>query len=119
MNSSHMEGMIAKYLHPVDESLTRLINRLSKKVVISPSDYDSILNNLKKFSQGDQLKSTMTTSNYDGTFIESSLDKENSEIERQAGTQKERWSNLIRSHVPYVRNGSIISDMISREVYEI
>jgi hypothetical protein len=59
------------------------------------------------------------TSNYDGTFIESLLDKENSEIERQAGMRKERWRNLIRSHVPYVRNGSIICDMISREVHEI
>jgi len=59
------------------------------------------------------------TSNYDGTFIENSLNKENSEIERQTGMQKERWRNLIRSHVPYVRNGSILCDMISREIYEI
>jgi hypothetical protein len=118
-NSTHMEGRIAKYLHPIDESLTRLINRLSKKIVISPSDYSDIIKNLKNFSQGDQLKPTIMTSNYDGTFIESSLDKENSEIERQASIQQERWRNLIRSHVPYVRNGSIICDMISREVYEI
>ena len=118
-NPGHMEGRIAKYLHPIDESLTRLINRLSKKVVISPTDYSSILNSLKNFSQSDQSEPPLMTSNYDGTFIESSLDKENSEIERQAGMQKERWGNLIRSHVPYVRNGSIICDMISREVYEI
>jgi len=52
-NASHMEGRIAKILHPVDESLTRLINRLSKKVVISATDYSSILNTLKKFSQSD------------------------------------------------------------------
>jgi hypothetical protein len=118
-NASHMVGRIAKYLHPVDESLTRLINRLSKIVVISPTDYSSILNSLKKFSQSDQLEPHIMTSNYDGTFIESLLDKESSEIERQAGMRKERWRNLIRSHVPYVRNGSIICDMISREVQEI
>src|SRR5215217_989797 len=118
MNAGHMEGVIAKYLHPMDESLTRLINRLSKKVVISPSSYSSVLNDLKRLSKGDQLKSVMATSNYDGTFIQSLIDKENSEIESQAGVQKERWRNLIRSHVPYVRNGSIIPDMISKEVYE-
>ncbi len=110
-----MEGVIAKYLHPVDESLTRLFYRLYRKS-IKGTRYTDIIKNLTKIATSSRY--AVGQSLIEGKKFEKMFNSGTASYERKAVEGTERWSNLIRSHVPYVRNGHIVPEMISTDVRE-
>jgi hypothetical protein len=54
-----------------------------------------------------------------GTMIESEVVQENSEIEKSLNKEPSRWKNFLRSHVPYVLNGYIVQNLVSKDVRTI
>jgi hypothetical protein len=104
-DNTNMIGMVAKLFHPIDESLARLCNRN-----FVSNNYESIIRNLQKI-----------LSPYKNTDISHGLLYiEGEEIEKAIQNRKsmeiERGKSFFRSHVPYVRNGDILSNMISNIV---
>jgi hypothetical protein len=103
-DNTNMIGIVAKLFHPIDESLARLCNRN-----FVDNKYENIINDLQKI--------TSLSKNFD---FSKSVYVEGEEIEQSIlNRQKmpvERGKNFFRSHVPYVRNGYILSNMISHIV---
>lgn len=104
-DDSHMIGIIAKLLHPVDESLSRLFSR-----DFIDNKYEGIIDNLRKM-----------TSLTDHVDMKSELIYiKGEEMDNMIKTKKNITAtmrgNFFRSHVPYVRNADILSSMISHIV---
>ena len=98
-----MEGFIAKLLHPLDQSLARLLNRH-----FVDNNYKDIINNLRKItSLSENLDSKPDLIYVRGEEIEETVQ------EQQEKDIVARGRNFFRSHVPYVRNADILSNMIS------
>jgi hypothetical protein len=101
-DNTNMIGVIAKALHPIEESLGRLFNRNFVE-----NKYEDIITDLSKItslSKNFNPQSICT----DGEVIDTSL--QNRKIPLVRGR------NFFRSHVPYVRNGNILTNMISHVV---
>ena len=102
---TNMIGIVAKLFHPVDESLSRLCNRH-----FVDNKYENIISDLRKIvSLSDNFNLNPNSVYLQGEDIEESI--HNREI-----IPVTRGKNFFRSHVPYVRNGSILSNMISHIV---
>jgi hypothetical protein len=99
-----MIGIVAKLFHPIDESLARLCNRN-----FVDNKYENIINDLQKI--------TSLSEDFD---LSKSIYVEGEEIEQSIQNRQkmpvQRGKNFFRSHVPYVRNGYILSNMISHIV---
>jgi len=101
----NMVGVVAKLFHPIDESLARLCNRNFVE-----NKYENILNDLQKITTlPENFHSKFKPVYVDGKEIEDSIQKR----QKIPGV---RGKNFFRSHVPYVRNGYILSNMISHIV---
>lgn len=97
-----MEGIIAKLLHPLDQSLSRLLNRHFVN-----NNYEDIINNLQKIiSLSENFDSKPDLIYVRGEEIEETVKEQEKDIVA-------RGRNFFRSHVPYVRNADILSNMIS------
>ena len=104
-DSTHMIGVVAKLFHPIDESLSRLCNRN-----FIDNKYENILTDLTKIvSLSENFDLTPNLMYLQGEEIEESI--HNRELMPVL-----RGKNFFRSHVPYVRNGNILSNMISHIV---
>ena len=103
-NNTNMIGIVAKLFHPIDESLARLCNRN-----FIDNKYENIINDLQKI--------TSLSEDFD---LSKSIYVEGEEIEQSIQNRQkmpvQRGKNFFRSHVPYVRNGYILSNMISHIV---
>jgi hypothetical protein len=103
-NNTNMIGIVAKLFHPIDESLARLCNRN-----FVDNNYKNIINDLQKI--------TSLSEDFD---LSKSIYVEGEEIEQSIQNRQkmpvQRGKNFFRSHVPYVRNGYILSNMISHIV---
>jgi hypothetical protein len=100
-----MEGIIAKLLHPLDQSLSRLLNRH-----FVDNNYEDIINNLEKItSLSENLDSEPDLIYVKGTEFEETVQELQKDIVA-------RGRNFFRSHVPYIRNAVILSNMISHVV---
>ena len=101
-DNRNMIGIVAKLFHPIDESLARLCNRN-----FVDNKYENIINDLQK----------ITSLSEDFDFDSKSIYVEGEEIEQSIQNRQkmpvQRGKNFFRSHVPYVRNGYILSNMIS------
>jgi hypothetical protein len=101
---TNMIGIVAKLFHPIDESLARLCNRN-----FVDNKYQNIINDLQKI--------TSLSEDFD---LSKSIYVEGEEIEQSIQNRQkmpvQRGKNFFRSHVPYVRNGYILSNMISHIV---
>jgi hypothetical protein len=88
----------------MDESLARLCNRN-----FVDNKYENIINDLQKI--------TSLSEDFD---LSKSIYVEGEEIEQSIQNRQkmpvQRGKNFFRSHVPYVRNGYILSNMISHIV---
>ncbi len=100
-NNLPMKGIIAKFVHPIGESLSRLLNR-----ELVSNRYENILKELRKIS----LESSKVVK-------QEMIYSTGEEIERMMQINKnmtvKKGTNIFRSHVPYVRNADILSNMIS------
>ena len=104
-DNTNMIGIVAKLFHPIDESLARLCNRN-----FVDNKYENIINDLQKItSLSENFDSKFKSIYIDGKEIEDS-------IQNRQKMPVERGRNFFRSHVPYVRNGYILSNMISHIV---
>lgn len=104
-DSTHMIGVVAKLFHPIDESLSRLCNRN-----FVDNKYESILTDLTKIvSLSENFDLNPNLMYLQGEEIEES-------IHNREQMPVPRGKNFFRSHVPYVRNGNILSNMISHIV---
>ena len=104
-NDVVMQGIIAKLLHPLDQSLARLLNRH-----FVDNNYKDIINNLRKItSLSENLDSKPDLIYVRGEEIEETVQEQEKNIVA-------RGRNFFRSHVPYVRNAIILSNMISKIV---
>jgi hypothetical protein len=103
-DNRNMIGIVAKLFHPMDESLARLCNRN-----FVDNKYENIINDLQKI--------TSLSEDFD---LSKSIYVEGEEIEQSIQNRQkmpvQRGKNFFRSHVPYVRNGYILSNMISHIV---
>jgi hypothetical protein len=103
-DNRNMIGIVAKLFHPIDESLARLCNRN-----FVDNNYKNIINDLQKI--------TSLSEDFD---LSKSIYVEGEEIEQSIQNRQkmpvQRGKNFFRSHVPYVRNGYILSNMISHIV---
>jgi len=103
-DNRNMIGIVAKLFHPIDESLARLCNRN-----FVDNKYENIINDLQKI--------TSLSEDFD---LSKSIYVEGEEIEQSIQNRQkmpvQRGKNFFRSHVPYVRNGYILSNMISHIV---
>jgi len=118
-NRGTIEGIVRKYWHPPYETLAMLFARLSKVL-----DYNDIVTRLSRYiptsksNYSDSKKTVIESDLLSGLLVEKSISDANSKIERDViKGEPKRWKNILRSHVPYVRNGHIIPDMVSKEVY--
>jgi hypothetical protein len=106
-DNMNMIGIVAKLFHPIDESLARLCNRN-----FVDNKYENIINDLQKI--------TSLSENFN--FHPKSIYVKGEEIEQSIQNRQkmpvERGKNFFRSHVPYVRNGYILSNMISHIVVD-
>ena len=106
-DNMNMIGIVAKLFHPIDESLARLCNRN-----FVDNKYENIIKDLQKI--------TSLSKNFD--FNSKSIYVKGEEIEQSIQNRQkmpaQRGKNFFRSHVPYVRNGYILSNMISHIVDE-
>ena len=101
----NMIGVVAKLFHPVDESLSRLCNRN-----FVDNKYENIINDLRKIvSLSENFDLNPNLIYLQGEEIEES-------IHNRERMPVARGKNFFRSHVPYVRNGNILSNMISHIV---
>jgi hypothetical protein len=104
-DNTNMIGIVAKLFHPIDESLARLCNRN-----FVDNKYENIINDLQKItSLSENFDSKFKSIYVDGKEIEDS-------IQNRQKMPVERGKNFFRSHVPYIRNGYILSNMISHIV---
>jgi hypothetical protein len=105
-DSTNMIGVVAKLFHPIDESLSRLCNRH-----FVSNNYESIIKTLQNI---------ISPPSENTEISDGSIYLEGEEIEKAIQNRKsipvERGKNFFRSHVPYVRNGDILSTMISNIV---
>jgi hypothetical protein len=102
-----MIGIVAKLFHPIDESLARLCNRNYVN-----NKYENIINDLRNLaSLSKSFNDTPESIYIDGKEIEET-------IQNKKNIPMKRGKNFFRSHVPYVRNGYILSNMISHIVDE-
>ncbi len=106
-DNTNMIGIVAKLFHPIDESLARLCNRNFVE-----NEYETIINDLQKI--------TSVSENFHSKF--KSIYVEGKEIEDSIQNRQKmplvHGKNFFRSHVPYVRNGYILSNMISHIVVD-
>jgi hypothetical protein len=102
-----MIGVVAKLFHPIDESLSRLCNRN-----FVDNHYENIITDLTKIvSLSENFDLNPNLMYLQGEEIEES-------IHNREKMPVPRGKNFFRSHVPYVRNGNILSNMISHIVDE-
>jgi hypothetical protein len=99
-----MIGIVAKLFHPIDESLARLCNRN-----FIDNKYENIINDLQKITSLSEDLDLSKSIYVEGEEIEQS-------IQNRQKMPVQRGKNFFRSHVPYVRNGYILSNMISHIV---
>ena len=107
-NDENITGIIAKLVHPPEDSLARLLQRSFVK-----NEYKDIITNLEK------IISPNKNINYNSQKIYSN--GEEMEISIQNRKEKEavrKGKNFFRSHVPYIRNSDIVSNMISHIVVD-
>ncbi len=105
--NTNMIGIVAKLFHPIDESLARLCNRNFVQ-----NKYENIINDLQNItSLSENFHSKFRSIYVEGKEIEDS-------IQNRQKMPVERGKNFFRSHVPYVRNGYILSNMISHIVVD-
>jgi hypothetical protein len=106
-DSTHMIGVVAKLFHPINESLSRLCNRN-----FVDNNYENIITDLTKIvSLSENFDLNPNLMYLQGEEIEES-------IHNREKMPVPRGKNFFRSHVPYVRNGNILSNMISHIVDE-
>jgi hypothetical protein len=106
-DNTNMIGIVAKLFHPIDESLARLCNRNFVE-----NKYENIIKDLQKIvSLSENLHSKFKLIYVEGKEIEDS-------IQNRQKMPIVRGKNFFRSHVPYVRNGYILSNMISHIVVD-
>jgi hypothetical protein len=104
-DSTPMIGVVAKLFHPIDESLSRLCNRN-----FVDNKYENIITDLTKIvSLSENFDLNPNLMYLQGEEIEES-------IHNREKMPVPRGKNFFRSHVPYVRNGNILSNMISHIV---
>ncbi len=102
---TNMIGVVAKLFHPVDESLSRLCNRH-----FVDNKYENIISDLRKIvSLSENFDLNPNLIYLQGEEIEES-------IHNREKMPVARGKNFFRSHVPYVPNGNILSNMISHIV---
>ena len=102
-NDENITGIIAKLVHPLEDSLDRLLQR-----VLVKNEYKNIITNLAKIispnkNRGYNLQMICSK----GEEIEIAIQERKKEEAVLKGT------NFFRSHVPYIRNSDILSNMIS------
>lgn len=100
-DDSHMIGIIAKLLHPVDESLSRLFSR-----DYVDNKYESIIDNLRKMTLTNNVDVSSELIYMKGEEIDKT-------VQAKKHMPMTKGKNFFRSHVPYVRNGDVLSNMIS------
>ena len=106
-DNTNMIGIVAKLFHPIDESLARLCNRNFVE-----NKYENIIKDLQKIaSLSENFHSKFKSIYIEGKEIEDS-------IQYRQKMPIVRGKNFFRSHVPYVRNGYILSNMISHIVVD-
>jgi hypothetical protein len=108
-NDENITGIIAQLVHPPEDSLARLLQRGLVK-----NEYKDIITNLEKI-----ISPNNKNSNYNSQMIYS----KGEEIELSIQDRKEKeallkGTNFFRSHVPYIRNSDILSNMISHIVVD-
>jgi len=107
-NDENITGIIAKLDHPLEDSLDRLLQR-----VLVKNEYKSIITNLEKIifpnkNKGYNLQMICSK----GEEIEIAIK------ERKKKQAILKGTNVFRSHVPYIRNSDILSNMISQIVID-
>lgn len=106
-DNTNMIGIVAKLFHPIDESLARLCNRNFVE-----NKYENIIKDLEKIiTSSKNFPSKFKSIYVEGKEIEDS-------IQNRQKIPVVRGKNFFRSHVPYVRNGYILSNMISHIVVD-
>ena len=101
----HIRGIVAKLLHPVDESLSRLLSR-----DFIDNKYESVIDNLRK------MTSLTDVIELNSGPIYMKGEEMNKTIQTKKNKPVTKGKNFFRSHVPYVRNADVLSNMISRIV---
>jgi hypothetical protein len=111
-----VHGHIAKYLHPIGETLSRLIIRAQKTFDFGQIDsydaadnYQDVISHLKTLSNS---KLNQSVEDPVSKITSANLFQYSTEF----APENERWNNFLRSHVPYVSNGYILPKMVTREV---
>ena len=101
-NNENMTGLIAQVVYPVNETLSILLNRASVK-----NKYTDIINNLKTITSPNKINKFNSQIIYcKGEELEMAIQ----EREKESAIKE---TNILRSHVPYIRNSDILSNMIS------
>lgn len=103
-----IEGVIRKYWHPPVATVSMLYKRFSE------TDYSLIVKGLWVYCESTYNRTS--ANGFSGLAIEKRLDDDNSNMEINANSEPTRWKNILRSHVPYVRNGHIVHNIVSKEV---
>jgi hypothetical protein len=106
-DNMNMIGIVAKLFHPIDESLARLCNRN-----FVDNKYENIINDLQK------ITSLSKNFNFNSKSIYVKGEEIEQSIQNRQRMPTQRGKNFFRSHVPYVRNGYILSNMISHIVVD-
>ena len=106
-DNMNMIGIVAKLFHPIDESLARLCNRN-----FVDNKYENIIKDLQK------ITSLSKSFNFNSKSIYVKGEEIEQSIQNRQKMPVQRGKNFFRSHVPYVRNGYILSNMISHIVDE-
>ena len=107
-NNENITGSIVKAVHPPGDTLARLLNRHFVN-----NNYKDIISNLKTITSPNQNKNPNSQTIYCkgeelGVFIQ----------KREGGEGNLKEANIFRSHVPYIINSDILSNMISHIVVD-
>jgi hypothetical protein len=107
-NNENITGSIVKAVHPPDDTLARLLNRH-----FVDNNYKDIISNLKTITSPNQNKNPNSQMIYcKGEELEVFIQKRKKEEAYLKAT------NIFRSHVPYITNSDIFSNMISHIVVD-
>src|SRR5215211_513884 len=101
-NNENMTGLIAQVVYPIDETLSLLLNRVSIK-----NRYIDIINNLKMIISQNKIK------NFNSQIIYCKGEELEMAVQEREKDSHIKGTNILRSHVPYIRNSDILSNMIS------
>lgn len=111
-----LNATIEKYRYPIKETLSRLIIRAKGYTKLKHEDVNFSLDYVnwlkKQYDLAHSIEKNEPINNLTAKMILKGISKESL-------VPQERGKNFLRSHVPYVNNGNIIEEMVTKEVTQV